>query len=185
MTPSMSSTQTPQRPRTCRSHFSPCTWHRNSRGLRRCKTYRSERAGTRDLFVAHAPLWLDANLGPGRLSAGIIAANLDNPGARQVARVLGLLGMNDVFANVELPDAADPTKRLNEMVGVRNSIAHGGSRQSATIRPGTMSIRSRPSAMGSSRRLRATFRCSAGSRLSRGRRTRQRHLSGNAAFASA
>lgn len=87
----------------------------------------SKRASrTRDLFVAHAPLWLDANLGPGRLSAGIIAANLDNPGARQVARVLGLLGMNDVFANVELPDAADPTKRLNEMVGVRNSIAHGG-----------------------------------------------------------
>jgi hypothetical protein len=87
----------------------------------------SKRASrTRELFVAHAPLWLDANLGPGRLSAGIIAANLDNPGARQVARVLGLLGMNDVFANVELPDAADPTKRLNEMVGVRNSIAHGG-----------------------------------------------------------
>lgn len=88
----------------------------------------SKRASrTRDLFVANAPLWLDANLAPGRLSAGTIAANLDNPGAKQVARVLGFLGMNDVFANVQLPDAADPAKRLNEMVGVRNSIAHGGS----------------------------------------------------------
>jgi RiboL-PSP-HEPN len=88
----------------------------------------SKRASrTRDLFIAHAPLWLDANLAPGRLSAETIAANLDNPGAKQVARVLGFLGMSDVFANVQLPDAADPAKRLNEMVGVRNSIAHGGS----------------------------------------------------------
>jgi hypothetical protein len=168
MTPSMSSTQTTQRPRTCRSHFSPCTWHRNSRGLRRCKTYRSERAGTRALFVAHAPLWLDANLGPGRLSAGIIAANLDNPGARQVARVLGLLGMNDVFANVELPDAANPTKRLNEMAGVRNSIAHGGFPSVGEDQAWDYVDSVGPSAMGSSRRLRATFRCSVGSRLSCG-----------------
>ena len=87
----------------------------------------SKRASrTRALFVEHAALWLEENLAPGRLSAENLAANLDNPGAKQVARVLGFLGMNDVFATVQLPDAADPGKRLNEMVGVRNSIAHGG-----------------------------------------------------------
>jgi hypothetical protein len=82
---------------------------------------------TRELFVAHAPLWLEETLAPGRLSAAVIAANLDNPGAKQIGRVLGFLGMDDVFANVEMPDSADPSKRLNEMVGIRNSIAHGGS----------------------------------------------------------
>lgn len=82
---------------------------------------------TRDLFVANAPMWLDARLAPDRLSAATIAANLDNPGSKQVARVLGFLGMEDAFANVVLPDAADPVKRLNEMVQVRNSVAHGGS----------------------------------------------------------
>lgn len=87
----------------------------------------SKRASrTRDLFLAHGPLWLDANLALGRLSAERITENLDNPGAKQVARVLGFLGMSEVFADLELPDEADPVKRLNEMVGVRNSIAHGG-----------------------------------------------------------
>lgn len=88
----------------------------------------SKRASrTRDLFVDYAALWLDENLAPGRLTAAGIAANLDNPGAKQVARVLGFLGMRHVFDDVRMPDGADPVKRLNEMVGVRNSIAHGGS----------------------------------------------------------
>jgi hypothetical protein len=82
---------------------------------------------TRSLFLDHSRLWLDTNLATGRLSAATIAANLNSPGAKHVGRVLGFLGIEDVFADVHMVDGADPGKRLNEMVQVRNSIAHGGS----------------------------------------------------------
>lgn len=78
------------------------------------------------LFHAHSALWLDTRLARGRLSADSITADLSNPGGKEIARVLGLLGMTDVFANVQLPDGADCEKRMNEIVGIRNSIAHGG-----------------------------------------------------------
>lgn len=56
----------------------------------------------------------------------MVSGGLSNPGGKEIARVLGLLGMTDVFAGISLPDGADPEKRMNELVGIRNSIAHGG-----------------------------------------------------------
>jgi hypothetical protein len=78
------------------------------------------------LFRTRSALWLDPQLAQGRLSADTITGGLSNPGAKEIARVLGLLGMADVFANIQLPDGADPAKRINELIGIRNSIAHGG-----------------------------------------------------------
>jgi hypothetical protein len=79
-----------------------------------------------ELFRTHSGMWLDTRLARGRLRATPIAADLSNPGGKEIARVLGLLGMRDVFASMVLPDGADPEKRMNELVGIRNSIAHGG-----------------------------------------------------------
>ena len=78
------------------------------------------------LFLDHSPLWLETRIARGRLRAQVVSAGLSNPGGKEIARVLGLLGMTDVFANVILPDGADAEKRMNELVGIRNSIAHGG-----------------------------------------------------------
>jgi hypothetical protein len=88
----------------------------------------SDKRATRidQLFRLHAPLWLDQRMTSGRLRAESITSGLGNPGAKEIARVLGVLGLSDVFSTVRLPDGADPEKRINELVGIRNSIAHGG-----------------------------------------------------------
>jgi hypothetical protein len=51
---------------------------------------------------------------------------LSNPGASEIARILRLVGTEDVFVDVELPDGSDIEKRIKRTLGVRNSIAHGG-----------------------------------------------------------
>jgi hypothetical protein len=80
-----------------------------------------------ELFRASAPLWTVGDLAAGALSAVLVTGEMSNPGGKEISRLFGLLGMNDVFANVQLPDQADPEKRTNEIVGIRNSVAHGGS----------------------------------------------------------
>jgi hypothetical protein len=89
----------------------------------------------RDLFTTHAGLWLDASLAQGRLESQTVTDNLGNPGAKEITRVLALVGMANVFAEIQLPDGADPEKRVNELVGIRNVIAHGGSPAIADSRP--------------------------------------------------
>ena len=78
------------------------------------------------LFRVRSSLWLDQNLKIGGLNSAHVTATLGNPGAREITRILALLGMGDVFSQVQLPDGGDPEKRINEIVGIRNAIAHGG-----------------------------------------------------------
>jgi len=85
---------------------------------------RAHRVAT--LFRGQSMLWLDPHLSRGALDANAITAGLSNPGAKEIGRVFGLLGMTSVFSSIELSDGADPEKRVNELVGIRNAIAHGG-----------------------------------------------------------
>ena len=78
------------------------------------------------LFRGQASLWLDYTLKSGSLKSAPVTATLGNPGAKEIARILALLGMGNVFSQVQLPDGGDPEKRINEIVGIRNAIAHGG-----------------------------------------------------------
>lgn len=80
----------------------------------------------RAMFVTYSPLWLSENLSPGNLRSEAVTATLGNPGAKEIARALGLVGMSAVFVSIQMPRGADPEKRLNELVGIRNAIAHGG-----------------------------------------------------------
>jgi hypothetical protein len=90
-------------------------------------TDRVKRADRIDrLFQNHSRMWLESRIARGKLQAAVITSDLGNPGAKEIARVLGLLGMSNVFERMQLPDGADAEKRVNEIVGIRNSIAHGG-----------------------------------------------------------
>jgi RiboL-PSP-HEPN len=77
------------------------------------------------MFADSRHLWEAAELAY-QLRVEVVTGEMSNPGAPEIARVLALLGMEDVFVGVTLPDEADIEKRVNELVGVRNSIAHGG-----------------------------------------------------------
>ena len=78
-----------------------------------------------DLFASRAGLWLSQTLVGGSLNAEVIAAKLGNPGAKELGRVMGLLGISEIFTDIILPDGGDPARRINEIVGIRNAIAHG------------------------------------------------------------
>ncbi len=65
---------------------------------------RAHRVAT--LFRGQSMLWLDPHLSRGALDANAITAGLSNPGAKEIGRVFGLLGMTSVFSSIELSDGA-------------------------------------------------------------------------------
>ena len=76
------------------------------------------------LFQDHRDLWLAGTL-IFQLRVEKLTAGMSNPGAREISRLFLLAGVEDVFSEVTLTDGSDPNKRINELVRVRNSIAHG------------------------------------------------------------
>lgn len=85
-------------------------------------TARAER--TRRLFRDHSDLWLAETL-ISQLRVERVTAGMSNPGAPEISRLFESVGLEDVLDEVALTDGSDPAKRVNEFVGVRNSIAHG------------------------------------------------------------
>lgn len=77
------------------------------------------------LFAQSHSLWLGYPLPKNALRADLVTNLMGNPKPTKIAEVLHLVGMHDVFAAVELPDGADIEVRLEELVDIRNSIAHG------------------------------------------------------------
>jgi hypothetical protein len=83
---------------------------------------RAERVGR--LFRAHGDLWTSGPL-TFQLEAAKATSDMSNPGAREVGRLFQLVGIDDPFVEAVLPDGSAPETRINEFVGVRNSVAHG------------------------------------------------------------
>lgn len=83
---------------------------------------RAERIGR--LFRDHSDLWLAETL-ISQLRVEKVTAGMSNPGAPEISRLFLSVGLEDALDEVALTDGSDPAKRVNEFVGVRNSIAHG------------------------------------------------------------
>jgi hypothetical protein len=85
-------------------------------------TARAERM--QRLFRDHSDLWLAETL-TSQLRVERVTAGMSNPGAPEISRLFESVGLENVLDEVALTDGSDPAKRVNEFVGVRNSIAHG------------------------------------------------------------
>lgn len=76
------------------------------------------------LFRDHGDLWLAETL-ISQLRVEKITSGMSNPGASEISRLFVSIGLEHALDEVVLTDGSDPAKRVNEFVGVRNSIAHG------------------------------------------------------------
>jgi len=76
------------------------------------------------LFRDHGDLWLADTL-ISQLRVEAITVGMSNPGASEINRLFLSIGLENALDEVTLTDGSNPVKRVNEFVGVRNSIAHG------------------------------------------------------------
>jgi hypothetical protein len=76
------------------------------------------------LFRDHGDLWLAETL-ISQLRVETITTGMSNPGASEINRLFLSVGLDNILDEVTLTDGSDPVRRVNEFVGVRNSIAHG------------------------------------------------------------
>jgi hypothetical protein len=77
------------------------------------------------LFDQHGFYWDDCAIEAGMLDAGAVTRLIGNPWPGVMKRVMRIFGGEDPFNDPSLSDPRDVERRLKELVGKRNDIAHG------------------------------------------------------------
>ena len=77
------------------------------------------------LFDSHELYWTDCGVAPDKLDAEAVTRHIGNPWPKVIKWAVVLLGGDDPFDDPALNDPKELQRRLGELVGKRNDIAHG------------------------------------------------------------
>lgn len=85
------------------------------------------------LFQSEGELWRKGvALRVGFLDAATVASQMGNPGSKEIEQFLELLGVADLFDQLDLSGLSHLRSHVNELVAKRNAVAHGEVAATAT-----------------------------------------------------